>query len=272
MRRWFHHLDRILRGEATRPAALRAQSLELPVGGLALVILLLGLAYGACSGLYAGCRPENPSYLQWCSTTLKVPALFFLTLGVTFPSLYVFNALVGSRLTLRVILQLLVASLAVNLAVLASMGPIVGFFSFSTTSWPFMVLLNVLVYTIAGLLGMVFLLQTLQRLSIAERELPPRPAQREQETQPGETQAAGPQAAPMAGEPSALEALEGHVLSRHVKTVFCCWILIFGLVGTQMAWVLRPFFGKPDGQFQWFCPRGSNFFEGVLEALRSLLS
>ena len=57
-----------------------------------------------------------------------------------------------------------------------------------------------------------------------------------------------------------------------MKTVFYCWILIFGLVGTQMAWVLRPFFGKPDGQFQWFCPRGSNFFEGVVEALRSLLS
>ena len=105
-------------------------------------------------------------------------------MGVTFPSLYVFNALVGSRLTLRVILQLLVASLAVNLAVLASMGPIVGFFSFSTTSWPFMVLLNVLVYTISGLLGMVFLLQTLQRLSIAERELPPGRPNAQQETQP----------------------------------------------------------------------------------------
>ena len=264
MRRWFHHLDRILRGEATRPAALRAQTLDVPVGGLSLVILLLGLAYGACSGLYAGCRAENPSYLQWCSTTMKVPALFFLTLGVTFPSLYVFNALVGSRLTLRVILQLLIASLAVNLAVLASMGPIVGFFSFSTASWPFMVLLNVLVYTISGLLGMAFLLQTLQRLSIAQRELPPAKPQNGYE----DPQAAGQPAAEL----EQLEALEGHVLSRHVKTVFYCWILIFGLVGTQMAWVLRPFFGKPDGQFQWFCPRGSNFFEGVAEALRSLLS
>ena len=143
----------------------------MPVGGLSLVILLLALSYGACSGLYAGCRPEDPSYMQWLATTLKVPALFFLTLAVTFPSLYVFNALIGSRLNVRVVLQLLVASLAVNLAVLAAMGPIVGFFSFSTTSWPFMVLLNVAVYTVSGLLGMVFLLQTLQRLSVAQHRL-----------------------------------------------------------------------------------------------------
>ena len=62
------------------------------------------------------------------------------------------------------------------------------------------------------------------------------------------------------------------MLGRHVKTVFRCWMLIFGLVGAQMAWVLRPFFGKPHQEFVWFCPRGSNFFEGVWEALRSLLS
>ena len=38
------------------------------------------------------------------------------------------------------------------------MGPIVAFFSFSTTSYPFMLLLNVLVFTVSGLLGMAFLL------------------------------------------------------------------------------------------------------------------
>ncbi|MCY2952941.1 MAG: hypothetical protein NTU53_13345 [Planctomycetota bacterium] len=51
------------------------------------------------------------------ATTFKVPLLFFLTLLITFPSLYVFNALVGSRLLIRSVLRLLVASLAVILAV-----------------------------------------------------------------------------------------------------------------------------------------------------------
>ena len=43
-----------------------------------------------------------------------MPALFFLTLVVTFPSLYVFNALVGSRLNLLALFRLLVAALAVQ--------------------------------------------------------------------------------------------------------------------------------------------------------------
>ena len=57
------------------------------------------------------------------------------------------------------VLQLLVAALAVNLAVLASAGPIVAFFSFSTSNGDFMCLLNVLVFAVSGILGMVFLLQ-----------------------------------------------------------------------------------------------------------------
>ena len=80
--------------------------------------------------------------MQLVATAVKVPALFYLTLFVTFPSLYVFNALVGSRLTLLSVLRLLVASLAVNLAVLASLGPIVLFFSLTTKSYPFIQLVE----------------------------------------------------------------------------------------------------------------------------------
>ena len=52
-----------------------------------------------------------------------------LTLLITFPSLYVFNALVGSRLLIGAMLKLLIAAMAVMLMVLASFGPIVGFFA-----------------------------------------------------------------------------------------------------------------------------------------------
>ena len=47
-------------------------------------------------------------------------------------------------------------------------------------------------------------------------------------------------------EPGPLEAVEGHVLGRHVRLVFRCWVVVFGLVGAQMGWVLRPFIGDPD--------------------------
>ena len=83
--------------------------------------------------------------------------LFLLTLCVTFPSLYVFSALFGSRLRADVSLRLLLLAVAVNLAVLASFGPVTAFFTLSTESYPFIVLLNVVLFAIAGFIALGFL-------------------------------------------------------------------------------------------------------------------
>src|SRR5688500_5515986 len=161
-------LARILRGDATRLSELRGGRIEIPAAGLAGVLTVLGLFYGACMGAFAITGSGHGDARQILASAIKVPALFLFTLAVTFPSLYVFNALVGSRLRAESLLRLLAAAMAVMMAVLASMGTIVLFFSFSTTSYPFMVLLNVLVFTISGFLGLSFLLQTLHRISVAE--------------------------------------------------------------------------------------------------------
>ena len=116
------------------------------VGGLSVVLLILAMTYGACMGCFALLREGVPALLQMLAAMVKVPALFVLTLLVTFPSLYVFNALVGSRLSIASVLRLLVAAMAVMVAVLASLGPIVAFFSVSTTTYSFMVLINVVVF------------------------------------------------------------------------------------------------------------------------------
>jgi len=99
---WLTHLDRLLRGDATRPEELREGRVNIDAGGMAVMIVLLGMIYGLCMGSYSLLKevPDNfdPNmrYMQLLATTIKVPALFYLTLLVTFPSLYVFNALVGS--------------------------------------------------------------------------------------------------------------------------------------------------------------------------------
>ena len=142
-------------------------------------------------------------------------------------------------------------------AVLSSWGPIVAFFSVSTASYPFMLLFNVLVYTIAGTLGMGFLLQTLHRLSVVDSSPPPQPSPE----------------SPEWSEPSgALDPIENRVLGEHVKTVFRLWVIMFALVGAQMGWVLRPFVGNPNLPFTWLRPRESNFFQAVFRMLQSLLS
>jgi len=282
MRRWLNDLDRVLRGEATRLSALREEHIEIPIGGLLLIILLMAVLYGVCMGFFAGFREGGPFFMQWFAGVVKVPSLFFLTLAVTFPSLYVFNTLVGSRLNFVAMFQLLVASLAVNVAVLASLGPIVAFFSVSTTSYPFILLLNVLVFVVSGVLGFAFMLQTLYRLSAARHVLlPPSPHSNApqgrhlsegEEPQPGSEEPSMPVQARLAEETGALGGVQGHVLDPHVKTVFICWMMVFGLVCAQMAWVLRPFVGKPSEPFQWFCARESNFFQAVWDAFRALLS
>ena len=263
MGKWWNDLDRILRGDATRVSSLGRGAIEVPIGGLAVVLVLLGMFYGMCMGCFALFKEGGPSYLQLVATTLKVPALFLLTLAITLPSLYVFNALVGSRLTLDSVLRLLLAALAVTMAVLASIGPIVAFFSLSTTSHPFMVLVNVVVFGVSGSLGLSFLLQTLHRLSVAPLLAPESSGSDE----PGEEKPGGGVVIP-----GPLDPLEGQVLGRHVKTIFRCWVILFGLVGAQMGWVLRPFVGDPDLPFQWFRFRESNFFQGVWHALVGIFS
>ena len=261
-------LDRLLRGDATNLAELRGGALQIPALGLTFVILILGLIYGLCMGLFAKLGSGNNAWLQIPATMAKVPALFLLTLVVTFPSLYVFNALVGSRLSFLAVLRLLIGSLAVMLAVLASLGPIVAFFSVSTQSYAFIKLLNVLVFALSGFLGLAFLLQTLHRMSIVDqiefaRTAPPPPPP---PPYPGDAlDSNAPSAPPSRPRASigALDRLEGHVLGPHVKTVFRIWVIVFGLVGAQMAWVLRPFIGAPDQPFVLFRGRQSNFFEAV---------
>jgi hypothetical protein len=256
MWKWVRELDRILRGEVTRLPALRTGQLDIDARGLAVVLVALGVLYGFCMGWFALFNRDRPEFQQLVASMVKVPALFFLTLAVTFPSLYVFNALVGSRLTAPSLLRLLLAALGVTLAVLASFGPIVAFFSLTTTSYPFMQLLNVLLFAVAGALGLTFLLQTLHRLTIAG----PAPPMAEA------SEIADP------GPAGALQRAEGHILGRNVKPVFYCWVVVFGLVGAQMSWVLRPFIGHPDLEFQWFRQRQSHFFEAVWQTWRQLFS
>ena len=284
MVRAFRALDRVLRGDATKLPALREGTIDIPAGTLIAVLVVLGMIAGACTGLFAVItRFRGPDAVQgWqqlLASVAKVPLLFCLTLLVTFPSLYVFNALVGSRLSMVAMLRLLVASLGVMMAVLASLGPIVAFFAVSTTSYPFMKLLNVVAYAIAGSLGLSFLLQTLHRLSLAQlaEDAPTGVAASLPAEEAGLPPVAGPAPVPppprpYTTPPGALERVRAWQLDPRVRTIFRIWVVVFGLVGAQMSWVLRPFIGDPDKPFSFFRERESHFFQAVFEAVRKLLT
>jgi hypothetical protein len=49
------------------------------------------------------------------------------------------------------------------------------------------------------------------------------------------------------------------------------WILLFGFVGTQLGWTLRPFFGDPGQQFQLFRNLDGTFYGDIIHTIGSLL-
>ncbi|MHC4170531.1 MAG: hypothetical protein ACYSWQ_26620 [Planctomycetota bacterium] len=267
---WFKQLDKILRGDATRLSSLTDAEIKIPIGGLSIAVLLLGALYGCCVGSFAMIQTAGQAYKQFIASAIKLPMLFFLTLAVTFPSLYVFNALIGTRLSVVSVLRLLIAALGVMLAVLASLGPIVVFFGLSTKNYPFMVLLNVATSTAAGVLGLKFLLQTLDRLVIVQQgPESPRHDSGKPEDNPGNESASEDKPA----EPTAALDPAGESTTIKAKNVFTVWTVVFALVGAQMSWVLRPLIGyAPEKEFVLFRARESNFFIAVAQSLLNLFS
>src|SRR5690606_10763469 len=143
---------------------------------------------------------------------------------------------------------------AVMMALLASFGTIVAFFGFTSTSYNFMKLLNVLVFAVSGILGLSFLLQTLHRLTVSmEREEeaagrgvyttppppPPPPApQHEGVDFPPHADSSAAQSVhvrPVPKRPGALDRSPAGQVGGRVKTVFNIWLVVFGLVGAQMS-------------------------------------
>jgi len=225
----FRELDRLLRGEHTATESLREGRVQLPVGRLVVAALACGGLFGLCLGLFSASAGGEGAGLQLLSSALKVPLLFLSTLLVTFPSLYVFSTLAGSRLGLLPCLRLLVAAITVDMAVLASFGPVVAFFTLFTDSYAFLVLLDVAVFVVGGAVSLGFLSRAV-RVVFAE----------------GDGQ-------------------------RRARWVYRTWLVIYGVVGAQMGWVLRPFVGNPQLEFSWFRhQREANVFRGVLDLLRDL--
>jgi len=55
------------------------------------------------------------------------------------------------------------------------------------------------------------------------------------------------------------------------RWVLRLWILIYGFVGSQMAWTLRPFIGAPSMKFELFRQLGGNFYANVLVSIGEIL-
>ena len=288
MRRLLKTIDTALRGGFTTRADLRRGRVGVNVDTLVAAGLVLGLIYGLFMGLYGATRPDNPTIAQLLSTTIKVPLLFLLTLAVTFPSLYVFSALAGSRLRFIETLRLLLIGMLVGVALLASFGPVTGFFTLSTDSYAFMIVLNVAFFAAGGVVALVFTYRAISTVvepdpgdeNLARENVEPQPAEGDDDAGAADSDTADSNAtaARAPSEPPrpaphprwSPQARAAGSSALRARLIFFAWAIIYGGVGAQMGWILRPFIGSPDLKFEFFRTRQSDFFEGLLNALQDL--
>ena len=206
----------------------------------------------ACYGMVLGFS-NGP--LQALASAIKLPVLFFLTLAICLPTLYLFNLLFGARLSVRQALALVLVAMTVTAVLTLAFAPISLFFLITAPSYDFFKLLNVAIMILTGVVGIGFLLGGMRSLN--------KPAG----TEPAVELAAAPppvEAQPVEAPPAAERPVSMGLLY--------IWIVLYGFVGTQLAWTLRPFFGDPDAPFQIFRPIESNFYVNVVQTLVGLFN
>ncbi|MEV8511012.1 hypothetical protein [Dactylosporangium sp. NPDC051484] len=81
-----------------------------------------------------------------------------------------------------------------------------------------------------------------------------------------------PQPVPMMRPPARPEPQPAPGQRPASMTLLNVWILLFGFVGTQLAWTLRPFVGSPGEPFEIFRKIEGNFYVEVVRAIGRLFT
>ena len=58
---------------------------------------------------------------------------------------------------------------------------------------------------------------------------------------------------------------------RARRWVMWLWVLVYGFVGSQMAWTLRPFIGAPSMKFELFRQLGGIFYTNIFASIGEIL-
>ncbi len=131
-----------------------------------ILISIFVFAYGLLMGSYNG-------VLQALSSGVKLWALIFLTLLICFPSFYIVQLVLGSKVGLRQLLVILLSGFFLTSTLMLAFAPIVFFFQLSGGNYNFLQLLHVAIFVFAGFFGMRAVLEALKS-SFAEKGVYPK--------------------------------------------------------------------------------------------------
>jgi hypothetical protein len=262
----------------------------------------------ACYGAVLGAFSDH-ALLQSPISAIKLPLLFLVTLAICLPTLYLFNLVFGARLRVKQALALVMVAITVMSMLAFAFAPISLFFLITANQYSFYKMLNVAILTLAAIVGLRFLTAGMAALNShneardkAKRDAVK--AAREAELKAVEaaetvlvTEAKAVEKAPADGRElvpasTAVATLDppvpnGRPSGVPVRTepdwgsppppekqasmgLLYVWIMLFGFVGTQLAWTLRPFFGSPDRDFAIFRSIDGNFYVDIVRTLGQL--
>ena len=266
-------------------------------------MLLSSVVALACYGAVLG---SFHSVLMALTSAVKLPLLFLVTLAICLPTLYLFNLVFGARLSIRQSLALVMVALTVTAMLALAFAPIALFFLITAPDYGFFKLLNVAILALSALVGLRFLTGGMRVLNENGLLAPEKPAvQQQAAATPALASTAAPDAVPDAvpangsGGTATITAPApaytppvvppGYMLTpianphqRPVHpprqgqptppsmTLLYVWILLFGFVGTQLAWTLRPFFGSPGMDYSLYRDIDGNFYAEIFRTLSGL--
>lgn len=198
--------------------------------------------------LYGAIIGSTNGILQTVASAFKLPALYLLTLLICLPTLYFLDIIFGSKRIFTQYLALLMASMALISVMLFGFAPITLFFRLSINDYRFFILLNLIVLILTGIIGIKFFYRSM--LSLIEQE-----EKYEQE------------AKLLTSKDNLVEVK----LLRNRHKLIKAWLFLYGIVGSQLGWTLRPFFGYPEIPFTLFRKIESNFYVEVLKIISTFL-
>jgi hypothetical protein len=286
-------VERILRD---RDGIWREVVEERGLGRLTLRMLTTSIislaAYGAVLG-------ASHSLAQAASSAVKLPLLFLATLAICLPTLYLFNLIFGARLSMMQAVTFIMTCITVISVLSLAFAPISLFFLITADNYSFFKVLNVGILVLAALVGLRFLTSGMARLNQYQEMLAVQAARAAEDEEAARLAAAQALAAPVEAA-NAVEAGNGTgaiaVLPKAPAvggfqpvatlgvpspaaaqyrptsmTLLYIWIALFGFVGTQLAWTLRPFFGSPYEKFEIFRNIDGTFYEDIFRTIGHLV-
>lgn len=231
-------LMRLIKSDPSWVEPLRRGEVDLEPVGMATLAIALTAAYGLAMAAFAAAKAQEAWATQLLASALKVPVLTILTFAATYPAFVLANRLGGLRLRPRAVLRLCLATFAVYAASLGALAPAIALCSV-VCNYSFTILINVAFFAASGLAAAAYLLRWVGDLS--------------QAPDAARSPVAGPGGRPL-----------------RPRVAFAAWVVVFGLVGSQLGWMMRPLVGWRTLPFSWFRTDGMTLWEGIGSEIQNI--